>query len=193
MTDAGLAHLAKLERLQTVGLASTKIGNAGLARLASRTALQEIDLSGTHVDDAGLVHLVKLTGLRALGLARTRVGNAGVARLVAHRGLQKLDLSGTRVTDACLARLAKLKQLRELDLTSTRATASRIEALRKACPSPRFDIPPRSNDPGLREGTFTSPAAVCPGRQPAAKVYQLALRTRCAESPLRMARSASVL
>jgi hypothetical protein len=53
VTDAGLAHLARLTSLQELNLESTQVTDAGLAHLAGLTSLQELDLSEHASDGCG--------------------------------------------------------------------------------------------------------------------------------------------
>ena len=57
VTDAGLAHLKGLTRLQTLGLGNTQVTDAGLAHLKDSPSCKSCCLSGTQVTDAGLAHL----------------------------------------------------------------------------------------------------------------------------------------
>jgi Leucine-rich repeat (LRR) protein len=66
VTDASLAHLAKLPNLQVLVLAQTSITDAGMVHLAQLTNLEELHLAGTKVTDAGLNRLRSLKKLRTL-------------------------------------------------------------------------------------------------------------------------------
>ena len=53
VTDAGLANLEGLTKLQSLNLAKTKVTDAGLEHLKTLTALRSLDVSETAVTDAG--------------------------------------------------------------------------------------------------------------------------------------------
>jgi DNA-binding transcriptional ArsR family regulator len=99
-TDAAIAHVGKLSRIEQLGLPSSTTDDDCLAQLTGLTELTHLDLSGTQVTDAGLVHLRGLSKLSYLSLADTHVSDAGLTHL---RGLKKLSYVGlarTHVTDA---------------------------------------------------------------------------------------------
>jgi hypothetical protein len=80
-SDAGLAHLKALSRLSRLNIANTQVTDAGLANLKGLTSLRVLDLSGTHVTDAGLAHLKVLSKLSRLDLSRTLITDAGMKEL----------------------------------------------------------------------------------------------------------------
>ena len=59
ITDAGVAHLRGLPRLQIVALEEAAITDAGLAHLKALTQLQELSLKGTEVTETGIRELQK--------------------------------------------------------------------------------------------------------------------------------------
>ena len=122
VTDAGLVHLKGLTQLQWLTLFEAQVGDAGLKHLEGLTRLQGLTLRGTRVTDAGLVHLKGLAQLRDLDLEGTQVTDAGLAHLEGLTQLQTLRLSGTRVTDAGLLHLKGLKNLYILTLSDTQVT-----------------------------------------------------------------------
>lgn len=131
ITDAGLAHLAKLTALKSLYLNDTRIKDAGLAHLAKLTGLQRLDLDSTRITGAGLAHLAKLTDLYWLNLKDTQITDARLAHLAKLTGLEILTLSGTPITDAGLAHLEGLTRLQTLDLDSTRITGAGLAHLAK--------------------------------------------------------------
>jgi internalin A len=99
-TDATLADVGHLTRLDELYINSQAISDAGLEHLAGLTKLSVISLYRTQVTDAGLAHLKGLTNLSYLGLGGTRVTDAGLAHLKGLTNLTRLVLSNTQVTDA---------------------------------------------------------------------------------------------
>lgn len=59
LSDAGLAHVKKLDKLETLFLAETKITDAGLVRLAACRQLRTLDVSRTSVTQVGIATLRK--------------------------------------------------------------------------------------------------------------------------------------
>jgi hypothetical protein len=112
-TDAGLAHLGGLSRLQWLLISNAaKVSDAGLVHLEGMSQLEALFLDGDNrITDAGLVHLQRLTRL------------------------QILILNGTQVSDAGLAHLEGLTQLRWLDVRNTKVTHEGVEKLQRALPT----------------------------------------------------------
>ena len=81
VTNAGLRHLERLNRLKTLGLGGTpKVTDAGLEHLKGLSQLEELGLMEIDITDAGLQHLAGLNHLRSLCLWHTKVTDAGVAK-----------------------------------------------------------------------------------------------------------------
>ncbi|MGL6073408.1 MAG: NACHT domain-containing protein [Fimbriiglobus sp.] len=129
VTDAGLEHLATLTALQILGLNRTQVTDAGLEQLVQLTALYALSLNSTRITDAGLEHLATLTALQILDLDSTQVTDIGLEHLATLTALELLSLSGTQVTDAGLEHLATLTALQSLELSSTQVTDAGLEHL----------------------------------------------------------------
>lgn len=133
-SDALLAHIGRLHRLDHLRFLDSEVTPAGLSRLRSLSRLKWLDLDGTKVTDAGLAHLRGLTALEGLGLDQTSVGDAGLSHLGEMANLRHLDLSTTEVGDAGLAHLQGLTNLETLYLGDTRVTIEGTEALARSHP-----------------------------------------------------------
>jgi len=71
MTDAGLKHLTGLKELTSLDLAfATRLTTACLEDIVRLEKLERLNLAGTKVDDVGA--LVKLTGLKELRLGKLK-------------------------------------------------------------------------------------------------------------------------
>jgi hypothetical protein len=131
VTDAGLDHLPRPDRLVSLAAANTLIGDAFLKQLAGATELETLHLSGTRVTDEGLQSLPRLPKLKYLGLSYTSVGDAGVAAALEDpSSLEILWLEGTQITDASLALLKDAKRLVYLSLDRTRVTDAGLRHVR---------------------------------------------------------------
>lgn len=73
VTDAGLAHLARMPNLTRLHLERTRITDAGLERLAGLADLEYLNLYGTEISDAGLDPLQKLPKLKQMYVWETKV------------------------------------------------------------------------------------------------------------------------
>ncbi|MDP7033186.1 MAG: leucine-rich repeat domain-containing protein [Planctomycetota bacterium] len=152
VTDAGLVHLEKLQKLNVLSIRSAQITDAGLvhlkklpnlkililqhhlypdfptttdtglAHLKGLINLKGLDLGGIGVTDAGMEHLKELTKLKSLDLADTQVTDVGLAHLKGLTNLKRLYLHNTQVTDAGLIHLKGLTKLEWLSLSYTSIT-----------------------------------------------------------------------
>jgi hypothetical protein len=121
VSGAGLRHLTALRRLESLRLRGTGVTDAVLAQLAGLPVEQLYYLPAA-VTDAGLAPLAGLAGLQWLGLSGTGVTDGGLAHLAGLTRLQVLHLSHTGVTDGGLAHLAGLTSLAYLLLNGTAIT-----------------------------------------------------------------------
>ena len=96
ITGAGLAFLAEMRNLQTLGLGGNSLTDAGLEHLTALRRLENLGLGeNPRITDAGLTCLVEMHGLRTLGLGDTSISDAGLERLKVLKGLKDLELRGT--------------------------------------------------------------------------------------------------
>jgi hypothetical protein len=130
VTDAGLCHLPRPDRLIVLAAPNTLIGDDFLKRLAGATALETLHLSGTRITNEGLRSLPRLPKLKYLGLSYTSVSDAGVKAALDHpSSLEILWLEGTHITDASLALLKDAKRLMFVSLDRTRVTDAGLRHL----------------------------------------------------------------
>jgi hypothetical protein len=102
MTDAGVAHLAQLQHLRYLWLRSRSITDAGIAPLGSLASLEELEIDAPKMTDAALASLSELSALRRLKLVDAPVTDSGMRHLHRVKRLEYLDLDVTRVTIAGL-------------------------------------------------------------------------------------------
>ncbi len=135
VTDACLGFLDRSPPLTVLTLDECEqVTDAGLAHLEGLSKLESLCLRGTQATDAGLRHLAPLGHLRWLDLGGTRVTDAGLKFLRGNTGLKHLDLSRTRITGEGLPLLAGLTHLEELWLIGTAVTAEGKAKLKRALP-----------------------------------------------------------
>lgn len=129
ISDAGLASLQGLTRLQELDLSNATVTAGGLRHLRGWSELQKLWLADTPLTDAGLEEFRSVPKLSWLVLAKTGITDSGLAVLSDARQLTFLDLTGTRITDAGLAHLRGLT-LNGLKLGETQITDAGLAHLR---------------------------------------------------------------
>lgn len=125
ISGAGLAQLAKLERLATVHIARRDPGPEGLAALVRLPGLRSLSLSlpaPATLADPTLTPLGEAIDLRQLVLDIPTLDDRAAPQLATLTRLERLDLGGTQISDLGLKSLVGLTQLTELKLHHTRIT-----------------------------------------------------------------------
>lgn len=120
VTDVGLQHLARLDRLQVLSLESlnSSVTDRGIAHLATLRNLRELTLPNTDITNAAIPFIVQLKQLERLDLSGSNLDNEGLAPLKELRNLEYLDLRHTQVTSVAETVLAELPRLKELQTGS---------------------------------------------------------------------------
>jgi len=134
VTDAGLAHVARLTGLEELHLDNCPVTDAGVAQLAPLSHLRILDFKGTRVTDAGLAIVRRFPHLQALYLTRAPITDAGLAHVAQLADLRTLILWETPITDGGLTHLAALTRLTDLILWETQVTAAGVAALAEVLP-----------------------------------------------------------
>ncbi len=130
ITDAGIRELVKMEQLDTLNLAGTKITDDALKTLSPHPKLAQLWLSGcAAITDDGIAQLTKL------------------------KSLEKLHLENTKLTDKSVDHLATMKSLKILGIEKTKFTAAGVEKLQQALPKCQIEW----NGGVVEPATQTSP------------------------------------
>jgi len=122
LTDAGLVHLSGLTRLRHVDLDPGGVTGLVLKNLKGMARLEQISMPRVPVDDDDLVHLAGLTALESLKLSGERLTDAGLAHLRGLTGLKHLELPyypAPGITSAGLAHLGGMMRLETLVVPGT--------------------------------------------------------------------------
>ncbi len=107
MTDDVLERISRLEHVSVLRLGGSKhLTDAGVAHLARMTGLRELDLGGCPISDRSLEILGRLPNLEKVGLWRTGISDAGVGHLAKSPRLVEVDLAWTPTGDGALRALA---------------------------------------------------------------------------------------
>lgn len=131
MDDAGLAGLAAVQYLGEVDLSRTQISGSGLTQLKALNRLSTLKLAGCPIDDKGLDSIRVLDALDNLydwDFSYTQITDAGLSKLMNVKHLRSLKLSGTKITDSGLPILNARKELTGIFLDRTAITDSGLKA-----------------------------------------------------------------
>jgi hypothetical protein len=162
LTDADMACLGKLTRIDTLALNPSNVSDVGLTHLSRLTSLRwlsihssfsstdalvvrlqrhkvpsrlrGLNLDRSDVTDSGLKHLDHLPDLELLGLDGTGVTDMGLGHLGRLTALYYLFLNDTQVSDEGLVHLKGMVNLARLHLKGTKVTAAGVSELKKALP-----------------------------------------------------------
>jgi hypothetical protein len=136
LSGAGLAELDRMTSLESLVINSGAVGvDARIMPLRAISRLRELVLAGTDVSDAGLELLPTDDRLEWLDLEKTKITDAGLVRLGEMQGLRHLSVENTRIGDEGLSQLRRLTKLRRLSVNRTDTTAAGVDAFRKALPT----------------------------------------------------------
>ena len=117
MTDRGFAAIARLPRLQRLGLGGPRISDAAMAHLANAPALA--DLGPIMFGDAAFEHVAKIPRLERLtNMYNRSTGDGATRHLRAHPTLVHYGAFGTQITDESLHILAGLPRLETAEFTN---------------------------------------------------------------------------
>jgi len=142
ITDAGIRHLAGMNKLRSLSLQGTGVTGPGLQHLPR--GLELLNLQRTPLTHEALGNLRGMTRLKILQLGNTATTDLGLANLFGLLSLEELDLRHTDITDAGLAHFAPLKNLKQLLIGGTNVTGPGVARLQQALPNCRFSPPAAS-------------------------------------------------
>ena len=158
LTDAGLPHLADLNKLVMLWIDAGELTGPGLAQLdhlpissimlfglqpkhksllmhVVTRPISSLFLDGPGLTDDWLEAFGPQPGLSQLNLNHTAITDAGLATLASRlTAVVHLSLDGTAITDAGLPSLVNLPTLRSVSLLGTKVTEAGIAALRASRP-----------------------------------------------------------
>jgi internalin A len=123
VTDGGLVHLRGLENLEALYLIETGVEGPGLAQLARLSRLNDLQIATVAPTDKNMAALSRMKSLKALVLSGERLSDAGLAPLAGLANLESLQFGGAQcrgITTAGMVHLAALKRLGFLTLDRTR-------------------------------------------------------------------------
>jgi len=136
--DATLEAISVCATLQELDLSENSlITNAGMAHLAKLTSLKKLNLWRVQISDEGALMLAPLTKMEWLNLDNSKLGDPGLPLLQNMTALTFLHIGSTQVTAAGAPALFHLKSLKDLKLTRTALGSSdaAVAELKKNLPT----------------------------------------------------------
>jgi hypothetical protein len=110
MTDDSLNAISRWPALRKLSLAYSKsIGDAGIAHLAKCNRLTELDVSGTQISGRCFRHFETSTSLRWVDVSDTHVSDASLMNLMKIRSLREVWIFNTQVTDDAIQEFQSLR------------------------------------------------------------------------------------
>jgi hypothetical protein len=144
-TGAGVAHLAKLPKLENFGCGGSSFTDAGMAAVARLPHLTDLRIWHTPVTDAGVACLTNTT-LRSLRLApqfTPRITDAALPHIAAIKSLESLNLGEMKLTwDAGLKHLKSLPKLKKLELELVVISDADLAKLKAELPGVQVTVKP---------------------------------------------------
>ncbi len=141
VTSKVAGYLVSMPRFKRIKLNGPRFNNdvvAEIAKAAPGSALEEIDLSTTLIDDkgvAGMASWAHLKSLMALDLSGTKIADLDVKTFkVLEERIETLYVSYTALSDNGLKALSQLNKLDTLNVSYTKITSKGISYLK----DPRF-------------------------------------------------------
>jgi hypothetical protein len=122
LTDAHLASLSGLTRLEALSLRQTGVKGPGLVHLKGLTRLKSLRLGEVPLEDDDLAHLSNLVSLRDLYSCNCKgVTDIGLAHLQGLVNLEELSFdNGSEITTRGLDSLKYMRKLLNLSLTNSK-------------------------------------------------------------------------
>lgn len=138
VSDKGLRNLARLQRLRLLELNYCRsVSSKGVAELARLPELEDLDLSGTSVDDSNLDVLLDFRRLVKVSLYNTGVTDEGIL-LLKGSTLKSLELPDS-ITDESVPSFLQMKCLENLDLPAS-VSVNAVKVLQKSHPACRIRV-----------------------------------------------------
>ena len=109
LTDAGMAHLAGLTKLENFSFVGTQMTGKSYARFDGFTKVTRVSHRGSLIDDEGLRQLCDhLPNLESLSLAHAKFTDVGAPHLAKLTKLKGLEVGASKATPQALTHIAKL-------------------------------------------------------------------------------------
>jgi len=140
ITDAGLLHLQAMENMTQLHLDDTSITDAGLANIRGLKRMYNLDLGNSMITDNGLRHLGAMSNLHFLDIGGPNITDAGLKHLKGFKKLESLNVAKASITEVGLRELAELPALRTLILSGAQLSSAAVDQLATMDGLSRIDL-----------------------------------------------------
>ncbi len=134
ISDADVARLAKLPRLERFSTVAKKLTEKGYAELGKLNQLRELHLWNAWLSKASCSHIAALSRVERLDLGGSVIFQADLGELGRIDSLEELDLRYANLLDDGAKQLRALKHLKYLNLESTHITGAGLAAMLEPSP-----------------------------------------------------------
>src|SRR6266511_2850138 len=111
VTDAGLVHLTKLERLEELIVQDASLRGVGLKHLLSLKSLRSIDFSYSRFTNDSLSHIGQLKQVRTVTMRTCNLTDCDLRHLSKLTEIQALNLCDNRISNLGLHHIAQMRDL----------------------------------------------------------------------------------
>lgn len=130
ITEEGIAHLAGMKDLRTLGLFQTRVNSLGSLKHLRKLESLEIFPEDAKMGDEGLEAIENFAALTDLYIHYAGIGDGTVKRLAGLKQLRNLDIMLQQLNDPqCLSALEGLTEMRELKLEAPEMPGTALEHL----------------------------------------------------------------
>jgi hypothetical protein len=131
--DDWMPPLAKLTNLKVLRFTNNgKLTDAGMAQLAGLTKLENFSFVGTQMTGKAYAHFEGFTKLTRVSHRGSLIDDEGLRQLCDHLpNLESLSLAHAKFTDVGAPHLAKLTKLKGLEVGAAKATPQALKAIAK--------------------------------------------------------------
>jgi hypothetical protein len=114
LSDKGVAHLACLDRLSSIHISNSRIGDESLRIFSQLPRIERLSLQGNHFTDRGLKYLRGMKQLKSLWLGdgHGQITDVGAAELLHLKSLEEIDLQDYPISREMEERLRRLPNLK---------------------------------------------------------------------------------
>jgi Leucine-rich repeat (LRR) protein len=139
--DGANVELDKDGQIISLVLGFTDFGDAGVPQLAKLPKLEFLGVDNTKITDAALTDIGRIRSLKILHLRKNNLTGPALKPLAGLAKLEQLDISQLPISDADLTPLKTLKNLDLLNLDHTRVTLEGVVAFAAALPDLEVSAP----------------------------------------------------